>query len=97
LPEKLPAIDFPHWQTRQRGAKFAAQQPKKERVMKTNEGGIDRIVRIIAGAVLLGLMYQGTIGVWGWIGVVPLATGLVGWCPLYSVLGMNTCTMKKVI
>ena len=64
--------------------------------MKTNEGGIDRIVRIIAGVVLLGLMIQGTIGVWGWLGVVPLVTGLVGWCPLYTVLGMNTCPMKKV-
>lgn len=63
--------------------------------MKTNEGGIDRIVRILAGLVLLGLMATGTIGVWGWLGIVPLATGLIGWCPAYTLLGMNTCPMKK--
>lgn len=63
--------------------------------MKTNEGGIDRILRIVAGLVLLGLTLTGNIGVWGWIGVVPLATGALGWCPLYSVLGLNTCPMKS--
>ena len=63
--------------------------------MKTNEGGIDRMVRIVAGLVLLGLMAMGTIGWWGWLGVVPLATGLIGWCPAYTLLGMNTCAMKS--
>lgn len=63
--------------------------------MKTNEGGIDRIVRIVAGLVLLGLMAMGTIGWWGWLGIVPLATGLIGWCPAYTLLGMNTCPMKS--
>ena len=63
--------------------------------MKTNEGGIDRIVRIVAGLVLLGLMAMGTIGWWGWLGVVPLVTGLIGWCPAYTLLGMNTCPMKS--
>jgi len=63
--------------------------------MKTNEGGIDRIVRIVAGLVLLGLMAMGTIGWGGWLGVVPLATGLIGWCPAYTLLGMNTCPMKS--
>lgn len=63
--------------------------------MKTNEGGIDRMVRIVAGLVLLGLMAMGTIGWWGWLGVVPLATGLIGWCPAYTLLGMNTCPMKS--
>ena len=63
--------------------------------MKTNEGGIDRIVRIVAGLVLLGLMAMGTIGWWGWLGIVPLATGLIGWCPAYTLLGMNTCPMKN--
>lgn len=62
--------------------------------MKTNEGGIDRIVRIVVGLVLLGLMAMGTIGWWGWLGVVPLATGLIGWCPAYTFLGMNTCSIK---
>mgnify|MGYP000957574363 FL=1 len=63
--------------------------------MKTNEGGIDRILRIIAGLVLIGLAYTGTVGMWGYIGVVPLATGLMGWCPVYTLLGMNTCPMKS--
>lgn len=63
--------------------------------MKSNAGGIDRILRIVAGLVLLGLTLTGNIGVWGWIGVVPLATGLIGWCPAYTLLGFNTCPMKK--
>jgi hypothetical protein len=63
--------------------------------MKNNEGGMDRMVRIVAGLVLLGLMATGTIGWWGWLGIVPLATGLIGWCPVYTLLGMNTCPMKS--
>lgn len=59
--------------------------------MKTNVGGIDRILRIVAGLVLIALTLTGAIGVWGWIGVVPLATGLLRTCPVYSLLGMNTC------
>jgi hypothetical protein len=62
--------------------------------MKTNEGTIDRALRVIAGLVLIGLAATGTIGVWGWIGVVPLATGAFGFCPIYTILGMNTCSMK---
>lgn len=63
--------------------------------MKTNEGGIDRVVRIVAGLLLLGLMATGNIGWWGWLGIVPLATGLIGWCPAYTLLGLNTCPMKS--
>ena len=63
--------------------------------MKFNVGGIDRILRIIVGIVLIALTLMGTIGVWGWIGVVPLVTGLFKFCPLYSIIGMNTCPMKK--
>lgn len=59
--------------------------------MTTNEGGVDRILRIIVGAVLIGLTLAGQIGVWGWIGVLPLATGLIGWCPAYGLLGIKTC------
>lgn len=62
--------------------------------MKTNEGTIDRALRILAGLVLIALAATGTVGVWGWIGVVPLATGLIGWCPAYTLLGINTCPMK---
>ena len=63
--------------------------------MKLNVGGIDRIVRIAAGLALIGLTVTGNIGVWGWVGVVPLATGAIGWCPPYAIFGFNTCSMKK--
>ncbi len=62
--------------------------------MKTNEGTIDRALRVIAGLALVGLAATGTIGAWGWIGIVPIATGLIGWCPAYTMLGINTCAMK---
>lgn len=62
--------------------------------MKTNEGTIDRVLRVLAGIVLIALAVTGSVGAWGWIGIVPLATGLLGWCPLYSVLGFSTCPMK---
>jgi hypothetical protein len=63
--------------------------------MKSNVGGIDRILRIVIGLVLIGLTATGTIGAWGWLGIVPLATGAIGWCPPYAMLGWNTCSMKK--
>ena len=55
-----------------------------------NVGGIDRIARILVGLVLLGLTYSGIVGAWGWIGVVPLFTGIFSFCPLYTLLGINT-------
>ena len=63
--------------------------------MKTNEGSLDRVLRVVVGLVLLGLTLSGNIGVWGWIGVVPLATGAVGMCPLYTLLGWNTCLAQR--
>jgi len=63
--------------------------------MKLNVGGIDRIARIAIGLVLIGLTLTGSIGLWGWLGLVPLATGAIGWCPPYAILGFNTCSMKK--
>jgi hypothetical protein len=63
--------------------------------MTKNIGDIERIVRIVGGLVLIGLAATGTVGVWGWLGLVPLATGLVGWCPPYSLLGINTCKNKN--
>jgi hypothetical protein len=63
--------------------------------MKSNVGGIDRILRIVLGLVLIGLTVTGNIGAWGWLGVVPLATGALGWCPPYAILGFNTCSTKK--
>ncbi len=63
--------------------------------MKTNEGGLDRTLRILVGLVLVALTLSGTIGVWGWIGVVPIVTGALGWCPAYTLLGINTCPAKR--
>jgi hypothetical protein len=63
--------------------------------MTRNEGNLDRALRIIAGLVLISLVFIGPQTPWGWVGLVPLLTGLVGICPLYSVLGINTCPMKK--
>jgi hypothetical protein len=59
--------------------------------MQKNTGSLDRTLRIAAGLVLIALVATGTIGAWGWIGVVPLATGLLGWCPAYRLFGINTC------
>ncbi len=63
--------------------------------MKANGGGIDRIARVVVGLVLIALAATGTVGVWGWIGVVPLLTGLIRWCPLYPLLGISSCPLKK--
>lgn len=63
--------------------------------MKTNVGGIDRILRIVAGLVLIALAATGTVGWWGWLGIVPAATGLMGWCPPYAIFGWSTCATKS--
>lgn len=63
--------------------------------MKCNSGTVDRAIRVIAGLILIALAATGTIGVWGYIGVVPLLTGAIGFCPAYAIFGMNTCGLKK--
>ena len=63
--------------------------------MKSNVGGMDRILRIVVGLVLIGLTVTGNVGAWGWLGIVPLATGAIGWCPPYAIFGWNTCSTKS--
>ena len=63
--------------------------------MRANEGTIDRILRVLVGIGLISIVFVGPKTPWGWIGVVPLVTGLVGMCPLYSILGINTCPTKR--
>lgn len=63
--------------------------------MTKNIGNIERIIRIVGGLVFIALAATNTVGVWGWVGLVPLATGLTGWCPPYSLLGINTCKNKN--
>ena len=63
--------------------------------MTQNIGNMERIIRILGGLVLIALAATNSVGVWGWVGLVPLATGLMGWCPPYSLLGINTCKNKN--
>ena len=62
--------------------------------MTQNVGGIDRMLRIVAGLALIILAATGTIGPWGWLGVIVLATGLVGICMPYKLFGFSTCAIK---
>ncbi len=62
--------------------------------MKTNVGTLDRALRILLGLALVGLAATGTVGWWGWLGLVPLATGVAGWCPPYALLGISTCKLR---
>lgn len=63
--------------------------------MNANEGTIDRVLRVVVGAGVLSLAFVGPHTPWGYIGIIPLVTGLIGWCPLYSVLGIRTCPIKQ--
>lgn len=64
-------------------------------MFKVNVGPMDRILRIAVGLVLIALVFVGPKTAWGWIGVVPLVTGLLRTCPLYSLLGMSSCPADK--
>lgn len=64
--------------------------------MTKNIGGTERVLRVVAGLVLVALAATGQLGAWAWLGLVPIATGVVGWCPPYSLLGINTCKNRKV-
>jgi len=63
--------------------------------MKKNIGSIERVVRIVAGAVVLSLAFVGPRTPWGYLGIIPLATGLIGWCPPYALFGISTCKNCK--
>jgi hypothetical protein len=63
--------------------------------MKANIGGVDRTLRVVLGLALIGLAATGVVGWWGWLGIVPLATAAIGWCPPYAVLGISTCNTRK--
>jgi len=63
--------------------------------MKTNVGGIDRILRLVVGIGLVALAATGTVGIWGYIGIVPIATAALGWCPAYLPFGISTCKTRE--
>lgn len=60
-------------------------------MFRANVGGIDRVLRIVLGIVLIALVFVGPKTPWGWVGLVPLLTGFLRTCPLYSLIGLNTC------
>ena len=60
-----------------------------------NIGSIDRVLRIIVGLGVISLVFWGPHTLWGWLGLIPLVTAVIGWCPLYSVLGIRTCPVKS--
>lgn len=64
-------------------------------MFKNNVGALDRGARIVGGLALLALTLNGTIGAWGWIGLLPLATGALGTCPAYSIFGLSTCPAAR--
>ena len=63
--------------------------------MQRNIGNIERAIRVLAGVILVGLAATGNLGLWAWLGLVPLATGLIGWCPPYAILGISTCKTRQ--
>jgi hypothetical protein len=63
--------------------------------MKSNVGGLDRLLRIGIGLALIALAASGTVGWWGWLGLVPLVTGVLGWCPPYALFGFSTCKVRN--
>ncbi len=60
-----------------------------------NVGGIDKVIRIVTGIALIGIVFFGPQTPWGWIGIVPLATAVLGYCPWYKIMGWNTCPLKN--
>ena len=62
--------------------------------MKRNEGTIDRILRVVVGGAILSLAFVGPQTLWGYLGLVPLVTGLIGYCPVYAIFGLRTCPVK---
>lgn len=64
-------------------------------IFPRNEHTADRVIRVLAGAALLSLVWIGPQTAWGWVGLVPLVTGLVGSCPLYRLFGISTCSIAK--
>lgn len=63
--------------------------------MKVNEGGLDRVLRVVVGLAILSLAFVGPQTPWGYVGIVPLLTGIFGFCPAYALLGVNTCGVRK--
>jgi hypothetical protein len=59
--------------------------------MDKNVGGIDKVLRVVVGIALIAMVFVGPQTPWGWLGLIPLATAAMSWCPLYTLLGVRTC------
>ena len=66
-----------------------------KKLFPNNEHPIERVIRVVAGAGLLSLAFIGPQTPWGWLGLVPLATALIGWCPAYTLFGIRTCKVDS--
>ena len=64
-------------------------------MLRANEGKVDRLIRVLAGLALIALVFVGPKTAWGWLGLIPLLTGLAGFCPLYRMLGIDTCSVRR--
>jgi hypothetical protein len=64
-------------------------------IMKVNEGALDRVLRVLVGAGILSLAFVGPQTPWAYLGIIPILTGLVGFCPAYALFGINTCGVKR--
>lgn len=64
-------------------------------MLRANEGRVDRLIRVLVGLALIALVFVGPKTAWGWLGLIPLLTGLVGFCPLYRMLGIDTCSVRR--
>ncbi len=62
--------------------------------MKKNIGNTERVIRAIVGIILIALVFVGPKTPWGWIGLIPLVTAIIGWCPPYALLGISTCKTR---
>lgn len=66
-----------------------------EKLFPTNEHTVERILRVGLGVALVAFAVTGKVGAWGYVGIVPILTGLIGRCPLYTLLGFSTCPLKS--
>lgn len=62
--------------------------------MQKNIGGTERVIRVVVGLAITSLAFVGPASPWAFLGLVPVATGLMGWCPPYAIFGINTCKKK---
>jgi len=63
--------------------------------MNKNVGGVDRILRVVVGLLLIALAATGTVGAWGYVGIVPIVTAAIGWCPAYLPFGFSSCKTRS--